>query len=155
MGELGVSIRRLVLMLLCVTGVAMSPTNSRADEVRERLNRIFYWHLSDDLKLSPQQEKSMIQIIEDIQTRRQSALSDRDKALEALKKLGKSPTASDSEKVLSRYRKTLEVVGALDVEEADRLKKLLGPATLVRFYVVREEVLGRVKEALQNVKDKK
>lgn len=145
--------RVLGALMLSFAGLAAAPV--RAENVRERLNKIFYWNLSDDLNLTPQQEKSMVVIIEDIQKRRQASLAARDESLEALKKIKKGSGAPAAEKELTRYREAVAKLAGLDAEEYDRLKALFGAETLARYYVVREEVLGRVRDALKSAEDHK
>ncbi|MBS1982555.1 MAG: hypothetical protein JST16_00170 [Bdellovibrionales bacterium] len=136
---------KYLLLLGCFMGGL-----ARAEDVRERLNKIFYWHLSDELKLSPQQEKEMTAVIEGLQQRRQAAFEMRDKTLESLRKQVKEPKPGETDKLLERYKATFQQLSALDVEEHDKLKALLGSETLARYYVVREEVLARVRNALKN-----
>ena len=138
-----------VVVFLCLAGA------TQAENVRERLNKIFYWQLADDLKLSPQQEKAMIVIIEDIQKRRTETIAARDSALDALKKNSAAKTPASSEKELARYRDSLSRLAGLDIEEYDRLQKLLGAETLARFYVVREDLLSRVRDSLKSADGKK
>jgi hypothetical protein len=124
----------------------------KAGQLRERLNKIFYWHLADELKLSAPQEKSMVGIIEDIQAKREKAMQERSQTLEALKKLGKNAGLKQTEPLLNAYQRSLDTLAGLDREEGQRLRTLIGPELLARFYIVRDEVTTRVREALQDSK---
>lgn len=130
-------------------------TGARGEDVRERLNKIFYWHLSDDLKLTAKQEKEMTVVIQEISARRQSAIDAREAALEDLRKLGKKVDVATASKALDRYRASLVQLSGLDLEEHERLKALFGPETLARYYVVKEEVFQRVREALKQAEHTK
>ena len=142
--------RALLLGLLLGFGAGRAHAE---DNVRQRLSQIFYWHLSDELKLAPAQEKEMVQVLESVEARRTSALAQRDQALAAFRKRladkGRELPAPEAEKLLAPYREALATLAKIDEDESARLAKLLGPATLVRFYVVREDVLARVREALK------
>jgi hypothetical protein len=130
--------------------VSAAETDSAA--LRERLNKILYWSMSDELKLSPQQEKQMIGIIEGLQQKREVAYRDREEALNSLRKLGKEPTAKAVEAPLARYQKSVEELARLDAEEYRQLMPLLGAQTLARFYIIRDDVAQKVRGALKNEK---
>lgn len=137
-----------------VVAVAMMCGGAKAfaadEAIRARLNQIFYWHLSDELRLNPEQERKLIQAIERVQKRRSEGLKERDASLAALQKVSKESPAATLDQALERHRKALVELGRIDAEEHDELKGLLGPALLARYYLLREDVLARVRDGLRN-----
>ncbi len=120
-----------------------------AQDVKERLNKILYWSVSDELKLTPAQEKKMVEIIEQVQARRETAYKEREAALAELRKLPKAASADKAKTVLGRYQAALETLTKLESEEYTRLLEVFGVQTLARFYVIRDDVAQRVREALR------
>ncbi len=118
-------------------------------EVQSRLNQIFYWHLADELKISPEQEKEMVLILEDVQKRRSLALSERELSLVNLRKLEKMGNSKAASPVLNEYIRSVEKLSLLDREEYERLRKLLGDEALTKFLIVRDEVTERVRNSLK------
>ena len=138
----------LIFVMVSSLGLAQSPGQATdPKQFRARLNQIFYWQIADDLKLSTQVEKSMVAIIEDIGMRREKALSAREDALASLKA---APNASKTEleKQLNIFQKASEDLAQLEVEEHKKLKATLGPENLAKFYLVRESVTNKIKEAI-------
>jgi len=129
-----------------VQPISANPGDGR---VRDRLNKILYWQISDELKLSPKQEKDLAILIEALQEKREAALKERDTAVEALRTLGKTPEKVAAITALDRYQKSLTALSKLDGEENEKLKAILGPELLVRYYVIRDEVTRKVLHALQ------
>ncbi|MEO6461142.1 MAG: hypothetical protein ABIO95_11900 [Bdellovibrionota bacterium] len=118
-------------------------------EIKDRLNKIFYWHLSDELKLSPKQESEVVAILESLQTKREDALKLREDALVALRQLPKDAGLEKTRPHLQKYLLSLETLAGLDREEYNSLKKALGEELLGRFYIIRDDVTTRVRKALR------
>lgn len=150
--------RALSLLLALPMGAVALPARAadgvspETAQLRERLNKLLYWSLSDELKLSPQQEKQMIAAVEAVQAKREAAFRDRDEALALLRKLGKEAAAKGVEAPLQRYQKALEELTRLEAEEYHQLLPLLGANTLARFYVVRDDLAQKVRDALKSEK---
>ena len=138
----------LIFVLMSARGFAQAPiSGSDPKQFRARLNQIFYWQIADDLKLSTAVEKSMVATIEDIGARREKALSAREDALAALK-AAPSASKNELEKQLNVFQKACEDLAQLEVEEHKKLKATLGPENLAKFYLVRESVTNKIKDAI-------
>ena len=107
-----------------------------------------YWQLADELKLSPKTEKEMVIIIEDIQARRESALKDRAMAFGEIKVTPGSSAAH--ERLIKAYKE----LSGLDLQEHQRLLKVLGLETLGRFYVIREKVAEKISHSIRETASK-
>lgn len=136
-----------VVFLLAASVHAQSETKP---DIKDRLNRIFYWQIADELKLSPQVEKQLSTLVEELQKKRHVALEKRQKCLDDLKALEAKKTGASVDALLKSYREALMELSSIDAEEFDRLKSLLGSESLAKFYLVRESVAEKVREALKN-----
>jgi hypothetical protein len=133
----------------------MQIPKTHGSDARERLNKLFYWQVADELKLSTLDEKKMVALIEDIQKLREDALKKRDSALEDLRKIEKKLTVKEVEPRLANYQEAVEALARLDVEEFSKLREILGVENLARYYLVREKLAKRVREAIKNVGSEK
>jgi hypothetical protein len=129
--------------------LAQSKKELNAKQIRDRLNKIFYWQLADELKLSPAQEKAVVAALENAQNKRDAALAQREEALAALQKLPKTASLEESRPHLDRYSSALASLAAVEAEEYAALKAAIGEELLGRFYVIREDVTSRVRKALK------
>lgn len=145
----------LLLSLTACNRSASDKASANAGQLRERMNRIFYWQMADELGLNPVAEKDMAMIIENIQKRRETALLERDAAMEALKALATDAKVAITQAPLDRYQKALAELSTLDDEEFRRLKIAVGVDKLARFYVVREQILEKLRGALKNGENSK
>lgn len=140
------------LLLLGNLGVALPVFSALGQSTdpnfKYRLNKLYYWQIADELKLSPQQEKKLGECLDGFQAQREKALKDRDFILSSMKDLGDKPQAAQAEAVLKNYEKTISWLSRLDAQEYAELKKILGADGLTRFYVVREKILERLRIAL-------
>lgn len=141
------------LSLLTIAGLSFAvparSENISATELKTRLNKIFYWHLSDELKLSPKQERDVVTILETVQNKREEALSKRESALTDLRALGKDAGLDKTRPHLEKYLRSLETLAGLDREEYNSLKGAMGEELLGRFYIIRDDVTTRVRKALR------
>lgn len=141
-----------LLLLTIVTVSFGSPVQAEdmsATELKTRLNKIFYWHLSDELKLSAKQERDVVVILESVQQKREAALGERENALSDLRKLPKDAGIDKTRPHLEKYLRSLETLAGLDREEYNSLKVAMGEELLGRFYIIRDDVTTRVRKALR------
>lgn len=118
----------------------------QAGRAIDRLHQILVWQIADELGLNPEKEKALSKIMQETRTAKEQALTDRNNALEALKKSGKDVTKKDAEKLLQQYEKSIKRLADLDVSELQALKKLLGPEQTARFLSLKEDVLEKLKK---------
>jgi len=150
MKMLWLGFKKTILFVLLVIPAALSLADHHESAlIRDRLNRIFYWQIADELKLAPKAEKDLQIIIDDIQKLRNLALEERQKCLDELKNLEKNISSQNAEPILVRYQSALIKLAKLDTDEHERLKKLLGSESLAKFYLVRESVAEKVRAALR------
>jgi hypothetical protein len=139
----------LCFSLLLLAAPAANAVDMSSKDLKDRLNKIFYWHLSDELKLSQQQEKESVAVLESVQLKREEALRMREAALTELRKLPKDAGLDKTRPHLQKYLLSLETLAGLDREEYNSLKKVLGEELLGRFYIIRDDVTTRVRKALR------
>ena len=143
------SFRFVFFVLTLVVSSSGRAEDMSPKEIKDRLNKIFYWHLSDELKLSQKQEAQVVAVLESIQKKREEALALREDALSELRKLSKDAGLDKTRPHLQKYLLSLETLAGLDGEEYKALKDAMGEEMLGRFYIIRDDVTTRVRKALR------
>jgi len=150
-----------VLLFAVCAAAAPDPALASEKNFKDRLNRIFFWQLSDELKLSPDEEKQMSKILEENQFKREKSLTDREATMRSilahhdkLHKESKSAATAEDTALVAGYIKQLQALAAVDQEEVASLRKVLGDRQAVHFLAVREQILERVREVLKKTRAK-
>lgn len=123
---------------------AVTKTDSKE---RSRLEELFIWKASEDLKLPPQDESKFTDIIKSLNVARRAAGEEMDAAY---KDLEAAKTKAEAEKALARHRAALKQVHAVQTTELDKLKPLLGPEKFARYLVVKNTLLEKLKTMLSS-----
>lgn len=122
-----------------------TPAIDKAAKERARIEELFIWKASEELKLSASDETKFTEIIRNFNTRRRAANVKMD---EALSTLGKVKTKAEAEKALTQHRSALREMQSLQTGEIDQLKPLLGAQKLAQYLVVKNSILEKLKVLL-------
>lgn len=139
--------RRLLLFLSSVFCLNLSFSAAIAAEKRNQLEELLIWKMSDELKLTPPEEKKFSDIVRDINKRKAQFSQDLQKSVE---KMNVAKSDKDREDVLAQYRKSLQLYGRMGEEEFDRLKPLLGPGRMIQYLLIKQDLTNRIKTMLLN-----
>lgn len=121
-------------------------------QAANRLEELILWKVSDELRLSPAEEKSFNQIWHDLNEKK-ATLS---KELEfASQDLGKAADEKSRAAAFRRLQKTQAALGQLPVQELERLKPVLGLQRLGRYLEVKQDLANKVKTLLSEKSEKK
>lgn len=136
--------------ILLVLGFGLGPMASAKEpgaqqKDRSRLEELFVWQTSEELKLNPEQEQKYSNIIRDFGTKKRTAAEE----LEAVvRSLSQQKTPVEREKALKRHRELLKKYHAVQVQELDQLKSLLGSEKFAKYLVLRGEISDKLKTLL-------
>lgn len=112
---------------------------------RSRLEALFIWKTSEELKLDPATEQKFTEIIQSLNTRRRDANAKMDSALVSL---SQAKSKADAEKALRAHRSALREVQAVQTAEIDKLQPLLGPEKLAQYITAKASILDKLKTML-------
>jgi len=136
------------LSILMIAAFIAAPIASRAasdPKERSRLEELFIWKASEELKLPPAEETKFTEIIKSLNASRHAASEEMDAAV---KDLDSAKTKADADKALARHRAALKAVQAVQTSELDKLKPLLGSEKMARYLVVKTALLEKLKSLL-------
>jgi hypothetical protein len=114
---------------------------------RSRLEDLFIWKVSEELKLQPAEEVKFTETIRALNIDKKKAAEQLD---DASRGLSQASSKASAEKALVRYRKTLGAYQSVQLKELDRLKTLLGSERLARYIVVKNEITEKLKVLLSS-----
>lgn len=140
------SLRSLLTTILTVCVFHAGPAVAQTEK-RNQLEELFIWKLSDELKLSPVEEKKFTDTVKDL-NKKKSELNHQ--LQESIEKMSKAATTKKRDEELVRYRKTLQSYNHISEEEFDRLKPLLGADRMVQYLQVKQDLTNRIKSMLAN-----
>jgi hypothetical protein len=104
--------------------------------------------MSDELKLSAQEEKQFTEISKDL-NRKKTELNHK------IQQLTQSLPESGSEVELRQYKKLLQQYSQISIEEFEAVKKLLGPRKFVSYLKIKSELTSKMRSILIGEKTEK
>lgn len=116
-----------------------------AVESRNKIEELFIWKISDELKLSVPEEKGLSDLLRGLNQRRTKL---NEELQTTIQKMSDGATIKDREKILGEHRKLLKSYGDLSIEEVDRVQKLLGSEKTARYFVLKNDLTNRLKTML-------
>ncbi len=124
---------------------------ARATEPRNRVEELFIWKISDEMKLAVPEEKMLSQALRRLNQKRAKANG----ALqENLKKMNQVKSSKEREKLLQEHRQLLKSYHELSLEELDLVEKILGPDRTSRYLILKNDLTARLKNLLATPGDK-
>lgn len=119
--------------------------NLSAVESKSRVEELFIWKISDEMKLSVPEEKNFSDLIRSLNQRRQAT---NEELQLTIKKMSETKNIKDQEKLLATHRKLLKQYNDLTIEETDRIEKMFGTERAARYFVLKNDLTNRLKSVL-------
>lgn len=145
---------KIVLIPWILLGL-MQPFLAQAEEKltgNNKIEELFIWKISDELKLSTKEEKSFADLFRDLNRKKSNLAHLQD---ETLTKLSVSTKEKDRTAGLSDYRKQILEYDKIQLREFDDMKKILGPERLSKYLSVKRDLTNKVKSLLTEKTEKK
>ena len=116
------------------------------DREKRRLEELFIWKMSEELKLPVEVESSFAEAIRALNREKSKSLADIEAALLAI---DQAKTKTESEKAVKRYEKAIRKFGDVPIREVSRLRKVLGSQRLSRYLVSKSQMAEKLKAMAQ------
>ncbi len=136
-----------LITVLTVCFIQPQAVFAQTSEKRNQLEELFIWKMSDELKLSPVEEKKFTEIVKGLNKRKADL---NHSLLESVEKMSKAANTKKREEELTHYRKTLQSYNHVSEEEFDKLKPLLGADRFVQYVQIKQDLTNRIKSMLAN-----
>lgn len=124
------------------------PTFSEVEQnskAKLQLEDLLIWKISDELKLTPDQEKKISDIIKSINKKK----SENTVEIDALTQtIIKSENEKDKNKAFQELKKKLQLHSAISVDELEQIKNLLGIKKLAQYLELKNDISEKVKSII-------
>ncbi len=119
---------------------------------KSKIEELFIWKISDELKLSTKEEKSFSDLFRDLNQKKMILGHSQDETINQLASVTKD---KDRTRFLGDYRKQMQEYDKIQVREFDEMKKLLGPERLAKYIAIKRDLTNKVKTLLTEKSEKK
>lgn len=136
---------RLLSTLRNFVAFLLFPVLLQAAESRSRVEELFLWKISDEMKLSVPEEKSFSELIRGLNQKKATANG---KIQGVLLKLSKSTSRKEKEKLLAEHRRLLKEYNGYSLDEVDGIQKLFGTDKSAQYFVLKNDLTVRLKNLL-------
>lgn len=110
-----------------------------------QLEDLLIWKISDELKLNPDQEKKISEIIKTINKKK----TENTVQIDALtQEIIKNKNDIDKNKAFQELKKRLQTHSAISAEELDKIKSLLGIKKLGQYLELKNDISEKVKSII-------
>ncbi len=141
-------VRTLLCLYLVLTlsslSLAGTAEESKQTEKRNRVEELYIWKLSEDLKLSVAEEKAFSDLVRDLNKKRQVVNEELGSAIEALSRA----VAKERPKLLAKYKALLKKYSDVSLEEIQSMEKILGADKAALYLVKKTELTNKLKSLL-------
>ncbi len=136
--------------IIVLTFFLIFPTLAETDKQVKKFEDLFIWKISDELKLTPQEELTVSTYIKDSNKKKTAT----NEELESLyKKLSRDPNESDRLSTYLKIKKVQKSQYTLTLEELERIRKSLGLKRLGQYLELKRDLAEKIKSIwIQNEK---
>lgn len=124
---------------------AEATSNESTQKAKLQLEDLLIWKIADELKLTPEAEKKISDVIKSINKKKHDTNQE-------IEKLTKEIIKSDDEKVKTKafneLRKKLQQHGMIAVEELEQVKAAIGVKKLGQYLEVKNDISEKVKNLI-------
>lgn len=121
-------------------GMGLKSLGTKKNSVED----LFIWKVSDELKLSAQEEKKFSEIHRNL-NKRKSELSLALEKLSFERQKNASLTKAQINQTLKSYKSTLIEYNKLSVTEFEQMKKLLGESKFLDYLALKQDITAKLK----------
>jgi hypothetical protein len=119
----------------------------RVERERKRLEELFIWKMSEELKLSVDTEVAFAEALRGLNREKSVALNELNEALVTLGEATRREKAAGEARLsaaMNRYEKAVRRYGEVPVREVARLKPILGAEVLARYLFAKSQVTEKL-----------
>jgi hypothetical protein len=125
-----------------------NPQEILVDRERRRLEELFIWKISEELKLPVEMETSFAEAIRSLNREKAKANSDVARALDELNRaqsVNQSKTRTETERAVRKYEQAWKTYGALPLREVSRMRAILGSERLGKYLIAKSQMAEKLK----------
>ncbi len=140
-----------VLLMTPAFGQAPSQEKEINKNSPNKIEDLFIWKISDELKLSTSEEKKFGEIFKKLNKKKSDLVHEHDDIMARLAKV----EGKDLKDVLKKYRDNLAETNKIPMQEFDEIKKLFGEDRIAKYLQVKRDLTNKVKNLLTEKTERK
>jgi hypothetical protein len=122
--------------------------DDKTDKMKQRLEQLFVWRVSDRLSLTPSQEQEFSSEFHKISEERSKLSGKMDSLLDDMDK--DKQDSSKVAKLLAEYELTLKQYNALQLREMEVMKRVFDSKKLAEYVLLKREMTQKFKDVLSS-----
>jgi hypothetical protein len=151
---LRVKITLIVLgFVMMMPSFAQSPINKgvgiHKQQIRQRINKIFYWQISELLGLNHDREKRLVTVLSQYDDAKENILDERNGILNKMK-VHQGKDKAKINKLLAAYRKNLNNEKKIESDKYVSLEKLFTKDQFAKFLVAERDIKNKLTKLLMS-----
>ena len=144
-----IDVRHLVTKILSYLFISLltftSSFSIASSGTKNQLEDLFIWKMSEELKLSPVEEKRFTDTVKTLNQKK----SDLNKELQdSLANMAKAETDKQKAEQLKNYKRTLHAYNVVSEEEVEKIQGMLGAARTIQYLQIKQDLTNRIKTML-------
>lgn len=140
----------LSLYVICTLVAPIAAfADAESDRQRQRLEALFIWKISDELRLPVQKEQEFSSLIKELNNKRQQAKLSVDQLVE---KIAANKSAKKLPSLINQYEKAHESYLMAQKAEVSEIRKLLGEQKFAQYLSLRQTLNQKLKVLLSKRK---
>lgn len=132
--------------VVLTTSLSWAVESQKSEKIKDRLEKLFVWRVSDRLGLTPEQEEKFNKKYSDLSSERRVLTGQLTDAMNEMERV--KAKSADSDKALKKYREILNKLSTLQQKELDELGKDFGPQKMVEYILLKREMTEKFKDVL-------
>lgn len=141
-----------VIVTLCALSLARADMGgehgAKSEKMRQRLEQLFVWRVSDRLQLTPTQETKFTEEFHKLSDERSKLSQELDSTLDQIDK--EKENSDKSTKLLSDYTSALKRYNTMQSKEMDVMGHLFGTKKMVQYVLLKREMTQKFKDLLSS-----
>lgn len=133
------------MLLFILSFSVFAQAASEPEAKKTYIEDIFIWRMSDELKLTADEEKKFTTIHKDLNRRKSELNKDIQESTQTL--------SEPSESKVKQLRQAIKNYNQISLDEFDAMKKLLGLKRFASYLQIKSELTSKVKQLLSGEKN--
>ena len=135
---------KLILFIILLTASEFG-----AAQTKNRLEDLFLWKMSDELKLAPADEKKFSDLVKELNQKKSKATDLIDKTID---EMAATKDSKKHQELLLQLKKELKKYQQVSMDEIDQMQKILGPSKTVQYLVAKADLTVKIKSLVSTDK---
>lgn len=142
--------RSILFIILLSGGLCVSAADD-SEKSRRRIEDLYVWKISDELKLTVKEEKVVSDIFKDINAQKNTNLQ---KMGQLMAEINKTPSIAKTKDLLAQYRTLINQYNKINLLEVQEIEKGLGAEKALRYLAIKSDIASKVKMLILQNGDK-